>query len=156
MQGSSAAERQTHNLEAGGSTPSPAPTSAQGGPFLAPVRGDIIIPRYRGESRSFQRASDWLFGSEEGFNRYIAEKRRKAEKELAEIAEQEKSESRRAMNGLGQVKLNVSVTDWTYWNILYPGCWQDKTFVGEYHRDNPQARANRPQQKTFSVGAVTA
>lgn len=128
----------------------------QPGEILVPQRGPIIIPKYRGESRSFQRAADWLFKTEGGLKLYWERKKEKARREMLEIAKDEAGTQRRSVDGMGQVKLEVSITDWAYWNVLYPGCWQDKTFVAEYHRDNPGARANRPQQKTFSVGSVTA
>lgn len=116
---------------------------------------DIIIPRYRDESPSFQRATDWLFGSQAGYERYMEEQKRKAAKELAEIAEAEKREKRRHMDGLGELRMRISLTDYMRWQVLYPGCWEDDTFVNEYHRDNPQARANRPEKKTFAVGEIT-
>ena len=125
-------------------------------PPLFTLEKEIIIPRYSRESRSFQRATDWLFGSQEGYERYMREKMKKAEAEAKAIAENEKSEERGWMNGLGQVKANISVTDYMYWELLYPGCWRDKTFQSEYLRDNPYARPNKPQQKTFVVGGITA
>lgn len=116
----------------------------------------IIIPKYRDESPSFQRASDWLFGSKDGYEKYMEEEKRKMLAELAEIGREAQSANVKNVNGIGQHTMQVSIADYMRWEIMYPGIWNDKSFVDEYKRDNPYCRVARPEQKTFTVGAVTA
>lgn len=117
---------------------------------------EIIIPKYKDESPSFQRASDWLFGSDEGYERYMEEEKRKMLAELESIGRQNQNDRNHLVEGLGQHWMRVSLADFMRWQIMYPGIWGDRGFINEYHRDNPYARVERPQQKTFSVGAITA
>lgn len=44
------------------------------------------------------------------------------------------------MDGLGQRKLKVPLRTWLRWNSAEPGCWQDKKFVADFYRDNPECR----------------
>jgi len=34
----------------------------------------------------------------------------------------------------------VPAREWHRWNMQHPGCWQDKQFVREFMRDNPELR----------------
>ncbi len=56
----------------------------------------------------------------------------------------------RSIDGLGQKVASVDVASYHHWGQrLGYACWKDKQFVGEYLRDNPQARVisggTRPQ-----------
>jgi hypothetical protein len=46
-----------------------------------------------------------------------------------------------AVEGLGQKLGEVDARTYFRWQQALPGCWQDKTFVHEFFRDNEQCRA---------------
>jgi len=44
------------------------------------------------------------------------------------------------VDGLGELKLTVPARTFFRWAQQYPGCWRDKGFVDEFHRDNVECR----------------
>lgn len=49
--------------------------------------------------------------------------------------------NRRAMNGLGRVRMEVDSYVYHYWGQrLGYKCWRDENFLREFERDNPEAR----------------
>lgn len=44
------------------------------------------------------------------------------------------------VEGLGERKLTIPARTFFRWAQQYPGCWQDKGFVDEFHRDNEECR----------------
>tara|TARA_R100000808_G_scaffold5110_1_gene15793 strand:+ start:12538 stop:12909 length:372 start_codon:yes stop_codon:yes gene_type:complete len=58
------------------------------------------------------------------------------------IAMDNNSAEYRHMDGLGQMTASIDSKSYHYWNAREPGCWNDKKFVREYLRDNPEARVN--------------
>jgi hypothetical protein len=44
------------------------------------------------------------------------------------------------VEGLGERKLTIPARTFFRWAQQYPGCWQDKGFVDEFHRDNAECR----------------
>ncbi len=60
----------------------------------------------------------------------------------------------RSVDGLGQKVASVDAVSYHHWGQrLGYDCWRDKQFVGEYLRDNPQARVNSGGTK-LQVGYV--
>lgn len=47
---------------------------------------------------------------------------------------------KRMVEGLGELKLSVPARTFFRWAQQYPGCWQDKGFIDEFHRDNEECR----------------
>jgi len=50
------------------------------------------------------------------------------------------SDARLKIEGIGQRKLHIPMRTFFRWNREYPGCWQNKQFVDEFYRDNPECR----------------
>ncbi len=117
---------------------------------------EIIIPKYSDESRGFQRASDWLFGSEAGYKRYMDAERRRYMSELAAQARSAQKEKLRAVDGIGVPVATINLGDYMRWQLFHRGCWEDKTFIKEYIRDNPYCRMPRHEQRTFASAEVPA
>ena len=61
-------------------------------------------------------------------------------------------------DGRGQAIGSIPPRIYMRWNLLLPGCWNDKTFVEEFLQDNPQCRCPgyRPRptsiRNTFRIG----
>jgi len=53
------------------------------------------------------------------------------------------SQQHRSIDGLGQKKAAINSTSFHYWgNREGYGCWQDRKFLDDYLRDNPESRVN--------------
>lgn len=111
----------------------------------------IIIPKYRSEAPRQQRIIDWLFKSPEGFKRYLEYEKREVVRMLKENARDESAETRKTVEGLGQMTATIPLYEYLMWEKMHPGCWKDKEFRREYYRDNPEVRASRPVRKTWLV-----
>lgn len=48
--------------------------------------------------------------------------------------------SKLTIEGIGQRKLHIPQRTFFRWNREHPGCWQNKEFVDEFYRDNPECR----------------
>jgi hypothetical protein len=59
----------------------------------------------------------------------------------------------RAVEGLGALKARIPPTAYHFWGQkLGYGCWNDKTFMKEFIRDNPECRVNSGGTKEIHVG----
>lgn len=59
----------------------------------------------------------------------------------------------RAVEGLGALKARIPPTAYHFWGQkLGYGCWNDKTFMKEFIRDNPECRVNSGGTKEIQVG----
>ena len=115
---------------------------------------NIIIPRYRNESFSFQRSLDWMFRSEDEFKEWKKKMMARDQVAKLKIAQNEQSMQRKTVDELGQVTARYPLNSYMYWHLTRRGCWDNKQFRDEFKRDNPEVRAVRPQQKTFMLGSI--
>lgn len=69
----------------------------------------------------------------------IAERKASRDRQIA-AANRNHSRANLSVEGLGQRVASIDGASWAYWQNREPGCWQDKQFLNEYLRDNPEAR----------------
>jgi len=63
------------------------------------------------------------------------------QQKLAQQLHSEGLDERRAMEGIGAVKLEITPQAYHYWGQrLGYECWKDPQFLREFERDNPAAR----------------
>lgn len=63
--------------------------------------------------------------------------------------------NRKAMNGLGRVRMEVDSWVYHYWGQrLGYQCWRDPGWLREFERDNPNVRVRCRGTKEISVGYV--
>lgn len=61
----------------------------------------------------------------------------------------------KSIDGIGQKIGSIPGDAYHFWGIkLGYGCWDDKQFMSEFLRDNPQCRVNSGGTKEISVGWV--
>ena len=61
----------------------------------------------------------------------------------------------RSIEGLGQLMARIPGDAYHFWGQkLGYGCWEDKGFLKEFLRDNPECRVNSGGTKEISVGYV--
>ena len=59
----------------------------------------------------------------------------------------------KSVEGLGQLTHRIPGAAYYFWgHKLGFGCWDDKAFLAEFLRDNPECRVNRGGVKEISVG----
>ncbi len=51
---------------------------------------------------------------------------------------------------LGEPMLELDPEIFFAWDVLHKGCWEDKTFIREFARDNDACRAKKPQRRIFN------
>lgn len=62
-------------------------------------------------------------------------------------------ERHRSVNGLGQKIATIPGNAYHFWGQkLGYGCWNDKQFIDEFLRDNPECRVNSGGTKDIHVG----
>ena len=62
-------------------------------------------------------------------------------------------ERHRAVEGLGALVARIPTTAFHFWwQKLGYGCWNDKAFMDEFLRDNPELRVNSGGTKDIHVG----
>lgn len=89
----------------------------------------------------------------------LPEEKRQAEKELLQTANELAQRGSDYADGRGQAIGSIPPRVYMRWQLMLPGCWQDKQFVDEFLTDNPQCRAPGYRPKAhgarhgFSVGA---
>ena len=47
------------------------------------------------------------------------------------------------VEGIGQRILDIDARTYFRWQQSHEGCWEDKQFIKEFYRDNPECRADR-------------
>ncbi len=117
---------------------------------------EIIIPDYAGRSRSFQKAADWTFRSEEGLKRMIDHQKRKWQRFMRENAASADKEERKTVEGLGQLTAEIPLHFFLQWENAENGCWKDKNFLAEFKRDNPEVVVQRPTSNALRVNGLKA
>jgi hypothetical protein len=81
----------------------------------------------------------------EKLSRKLREEHRGVGAALAKIAQRRAAaqlgQDRKAMNGLGRVRMEVATEAYHYWGQrLGYKCWRDEAFLREFERDNEDAR----------------
>lgn len=72
--------------------------------------------------------------------------------EARKIAKENKKRHK-SVDGLGQLIARIPVDAVHFWGQkLGYGCWNDKAFMDEFLRDNPELRVNSGGTKEISVG----
>lgn len=69
--------------------------------------------------------------------------------EMKKIADQEKLQQRKNVNGLGHLQMIIPARTYMRWQLENPGCWNDKEFGREFYRDNPELRGAKTVKKYF-------
>ena len=104
-------------------------------PFTRIDMANIFIPKWKeGNGSSFMK----------GLERHIRHELDMEKFEFSKRAQQANQEVRNMgsakSDGLGQLQAVVPAREWFRWQQEHPGCWQDKQFVREFKRDNPELR----------------
>lgn len=86
--------------------------------------------------------------------------KRKAEQDMLKTAKELEARGSDWADGRGQAIGSIPPRIYMRWALLLPGCWQDRQFVMEFLKDNPQCRApgfkisgTTDLRHGFSVGA---
>ena len=65
----------------------------------------------------------------------------------------ENAKRHKSVEGLGQLIARIPTTAYHFWGQkLGYGCWNDKAFMDEFLRDNPELRVNSGGTKDIHVG----
>ena len=61
----------------------------------------------------------------------------------------------RSIEGVGQLKARIPLAAWHYWGQrLGYECWEDKSFLDEFLRDNPETAVRNYAKRTCVNGAI--
>jgi hypothetical protein len=74
-------------------------------------------------------------------------------KDHQQIAAASQKNPSRMIEGVGQHRLRVDLEVYKYWQLRRPGCWNDKKFRDEFHRDNPECRVTSVKKARIIVPA---
>lgn len=91
------------------------------------------------------------------FQGFINELRFGIEQEKFEYAKRQAEINRvrgaqKTVDGLGQAVFDIDARTYFRWAQQEQGCWEDKQFVHEFLRDNPECRVEAPVKNTFGYG----
>lgn len=103
---------------------------------------DVIIPKFRPKEDK-----GWWDTVIRNIHLGIGKEKVLIEQRQKEIAEAEKYMKRKTVDGLGQLIGVIDLKTYLLWDQDQRGCWSDKKFKREFFRDNPDARATRPEKK---------
>jgi hypothetical protein len=71
----------------------------------------------------------------------LPDEKRKAEREMIQTAKELAERGSDWADGRGQAIGSIPSRVYMRWQLMLPGCWQDRSFVQEFLKDNPQCRA---------------
>jgi hypothetical protein len=72
---------------------------------------------------------------------------------VAKSIKQVNQQKHKSVEGLGQLVARIPLTAYHFWGQkLGYGCWNDKAFMNEFLRDNPELRVNSGGTKEIQVG----
>lgn len=86
-------------------------------------------------ARQFERELRWQVSTEK--LQYYEQVRRNKEAERLSIGD------KTWVEGIGQKMLSIPARTYFRWQQAEPGCMEDKTFIKEFYRDNPELRADK-------------
>ena len=81
----------------------------------------------------------------------LPEEKALAERQMAQTAKELEERGSDRANGRGQAIGSIPPRLYMRWQLMLPGCWQDRTFVMEFLRDNPQCMAPGYRPKFHDV-----
>jgi hypothetical protein len=103
---------------------------------------NLIIPKFRPKEDKA-----WWDGVMRGIHLGIGKEKVLQENRMKDNARMEAMTPRKTVEGLGQLTAVFDLQNYLRWDQAERGCWGNKQFVREYLRDNPEARAARPERK---------
>ena len=96
---------------------------------------EIFIPKWQGGN-----GSAYMKGLERHIRHHVDLEKHEASKRAQEANMDARMMASANADGLGQLQLVVPASEWHRCNAQYPGCSDDKQFVREFMRDNPEMR----------------
>lgn len=79
----------------------------------------------------------------------------KAKSDAKQTAIYGHSNAARSIEGVGQLRARIPVSAFHYWgHRLGYECWEDKQFVNEFCRDNPEVAVRNRMKRTMVGGAA--
>ena len=96
---------------------------------------DIFIPNWKAGN-----GSAYMKGLERHIRHHVDLERHEASKRAQEANLEARTMGSASADGLGQLQAVIPAREWHRWNASHPGCWNDKQFVREFIRDNPELR----------------
>jgi len=69
--------------------------------------------------------------------------------EMKKIADNEKLQKRKNVNGLGHLQMIIPARTYMRWQLEQEGCWSDKQFGAEFYRDNPELRGAKVEKRFY-------
>ena len=96
---------------------------------------DVFIPNWKAGN-----GSAYMSGLERHIRHHVDLEKFESSKRAQEASLEARAMGSAKADGLGQLQMVVPAREWHRWNMLHPGCWQDKQFVREFMRDNPELR----------------
>jgi len=79
----------------------------------------------------------------------------KAKTEATKIASFGHSNEAKDIDGVGRLVAKIPPDSFYYWShILGPECWEDKQFLREFMRDNPEVAVRNYTKKTIVNGTI--
>jgi len=96
---------------------------------------DVFIPNWKAGN-----GSAYMAGLERHIRHHVDLEKFESSKRAQEASLEARAMGSAKADGLGQLQMVVPAREWHRWNMLHPGCWQDKQFVREFMRDNPELR----------------
>jgi hypothetical protein len=103
---------------------------------------NVIIPKFRDKADK-----QWWTIMERNLRLGIGREKVLQENRMKDNARMEAMTPRKTVEGLGQLTAVFDLQNYLRWDQAERGCWGNKQFVREYLRDNPEARAARPERK---------
>ena len=97
---------------------------------------DIFIPKWKAGN-----GSSFMQGLERHIRHHVDLERSESSKRAQEANLEARTLGSAKADGLGQLQMVDPAREWHRWNSQYPGCWNDKQFVREFMRDNPELKA---------------
>src|SRR5690349_14197868 len=77
----------------------------------------------------------------DGVNQQLPEEKKQAESDLIQTAKELQEVGSDRADGRGQMVGSIPARVYMRWAQLLPGCWNDRSFVNEFLKDNPQCCA---------------
>jgi hypothetical protein len=103
---------------------------------------NLIIPKFRPKEDK-----GWWQTIERNMRLGIGREHVLTANRMKDNARLEAMTPRKTVEGLGQLTAIIDLQNYLRFDEMHRGCWNDKAFGREYLRDNPEARASRPEKK---------
>jgi hypothetical protein len=112
---------------------------------------NILLPKWKnGNGSQFMKNLDRYLRYEVDLEKHEASLREQMVRKENEEMGVAKTE------GLGQLKGTIPAREYFRWHQSHRGCWNDKSFVKEFFRDNPSFRAKSMTKSNFSAPSLNS